>query len=384
MSASKLSKRLSYIRKSTGPESGKTTGDREEKRPRALPEEWRSAGEYTFIREYILPFEFPPSFETSPLLGRDIPAEGCVFYDTETTGLSGGAGTIAFLIGTGRFSKKGLQVTQYFLSDFPGEEEMLRRFLEEVREDAYYISYNGRAFDSHLLLSRFALNRIRAGFPPQVDLLYPARRLWKDHLLRCSLSTVEEEVLGVVRENDVPGREVPDYYFSFLQTGSFAPLEGIFRHNLQDIVSLALLLRLFHTISQRPSAALFLDYLALGKTFLEHNDKRGLGIIENEYRGGRAEAGVFLAAFYKKLSKWREAVNLWKELWDEGHGLTAGVELAKYYEHREKDYPKALDYVDRLIRKLGTAGAAAPDRHTIDALEYRKRRLLHKIKITTS
>ena len=257
MSAHKLSKRLAYIRGSmkaggTGtktpekkaprqPGTAKERGDTGRKYNGVQPE-WKQAGKYVFTREYRVPFTLPKLCKTAPLLGADIPAENCIFYDTETTGLSGGAGTLAFLIGTGRCIGDSLIIRQVFLADFPGEGEMLRLLSRELTDEGIYVSYNGKTFDSHLLRSRFLFHGMKTELAAQADLLYPARRLWKHRLPNCSLQSVEREVLGIERRGDIPGRDVPEYYFAFLKSGSFSLLEDVFRHNKQDIVSLAALL----------------------------------------------------------------------------------------------------------------------------------------------
>ncbi len=378
MSARNLSKRLTYIRN----ESNKK-GPHLKEKPKAdaevrsiVPEEWKCRGDYTFVREYDIPFSHPQKFHTAPLTGIDVPADRCVFFDTETTGLSGGAGTIAFLIGVGRFRSGTLRVTQYFLSDFPGEEEMLRSFADCLDDDNFYLSYNGRAFDSHLLRSRFVLHRIKADLQQQIDLLYPSRRLWKNVLPSCTLSAVEDGVLGVRRNGDIPGRDVPDYYFAFLKRGTFALLESVFKHNLQDILSLGKLLLKFHTICESPLESDNLDPLALGKLFLENRDERGLAILQKEYDGGNVAAGLVLAGIYKRLRRWEEALFMWESLWQRGRREAPGLELAKYYEHKQRDYSKALAYVNPLLRNQSLPPSGDASRA---ALEHRKKRLSRKL-----
>lgn len=376
MNANKLSKRLSYIRSSSAAPAHKPSAG---KKPvfSGVPPEWNRAGDYVFIREYRVPFSMPEKCRTAPLLGEDIIPEDCIFFDTETTGLSGGAGTIAFLIGTGRYSGGCLRVRQYFLADFPGEREMLKIFAEEFDNNAVYVSYNGKTFDSSLLRSRFICNGMEAEFSSQADLLYPVRRLWKSRLPSCSLSVVEREVLGIERTGDIPGREVPEYYFTFLRTRSFPVLEGVFRHNKQDIVSLAVLLLHFHTLCSDPLAPSSADPAALARVLLEHGDSRGLELLERESARGAAAAGTVLGLWYKRTGSVEKAVPVWKKIW-EGQPLPrAGLELAKYYEHRVKDYAKALVYVNRL-REVG--GCARTGETSETALLYRRNRLVRKLR----
>ncbi len=381
MNAHKLSKRLSYIRSSSAaaahkPSAGVKTAAGKKRGFTGVPPEWKQAGDYVFTREYQVPFTMPARCRTAPLLGDDIAPKDCIFFDTETTGLSGGAGTIAFLIGTGRYGAGCLRVRQFFLADFPGEKEMLKLFAKEFDPNAVFVSYNGKTFDSNLLRSRYICNGMEAEFSAQADLLYPARRLWKSRLPSCSLSAVEREVLGIERRGDVPGREVPEYYFTFLRTRSFPVLEGVFRHNKQDIVSLAVLLLHYHGLCSNPLAPSSADPTALAQVLLEHGDSRGVELLKRESARGAAAAGTVLGLWYKRTGSVEKAVPVWKKIWEQYQLPLAGLELAKYYEHRAKDYAKALVYVNRLC-ELG--GRARTGEASETALLYRRKRLVRKL-----
>ena len=388
MSAHKLSKRLSYIRNST--RTGNTTGarsgtgvrgsTRKRTSPSGVSPAWKQVADYVFIREYDVPFSLPEICRTAPLLGSDIPSEDCLFYDTETTGLSGGAGTLAFLVGIGRYAENRLHIQQFFLADFPGERELLRVLAGELDENRIYVSYNGKTFDSHLLRTRFLFHGMHTDITLQADLLYPARRLWKHRLPNCTLSVVEREVLGVKRTGDVPGREVPEYYFTFLQNGSMRLLEGVFSHNKQDIISLASLLHHYHAVCTQPLTAHPGDRLYLGKILLEHGDERGLELLQREFNEGSTEAGLLLGRWYKRSGNSRDALSVWKLLWRRKPGLDAGLAMAKHFEHTEKQYAKALELVDRLLSldQFSLSGEGSRQ-----ALAHRKRRLLYKIERKT-
>ena len=167
--------------------------------------------------------------------------EEILFLDTETTGLSGGAGTVAFQIGVGYFSSSGFVVEQFLMHDYPEEAEMLRRLNGMMQRFSVLCTFNGRNFDVPLLRSRFLMNRIADAAIPQLhaDVLYPARRIWKLRLKSCRLSHLEEQLLHVQRDDDLPGALVPQTYFQYLKDGRFEPLNRILEHNKQDIVSLA-------------------------------------------------------------------------------------------------------------------------------------------------
>ena len=176
--------------------------------------------------------------------------ENLLFFDLETTGLSGGAGTVAFLAAFGRLlpvadntcganSVYRLRVTQYLLLDYPGESDFLDALLPEFSARSFVVSYNGKSFDSQILKTRCLMNGIK---PPEylhADLLHPARRLWKNVLENCSQSTIEEKILDIDRSGDVPGAQAPEIWFDFLRTGNAEQLEGICDHNVRDIQGLA-------------------------------------------------------------------------------------------------------------------------------------------------
>ncbi|MBU0934643.1 MAG: ribonuclease H-like domain-containing protein [Spirochaetes bacterium] len=164
----------------------------------------------------------------------------CVFFDLETTGLSGGAGTIAFLAALGRIENNSIVIRQYFLSDYPYESAFLQELCARLAEAKYLVTYNGRSYDYPLLRTRCIMNGLAP--PPElphIDLVYTARSLWRKHLPDCSLHTVEALILGIKRALDIPGHLIPGLWFNFLRTQDMAGLEAVFVHNADDIKSLA-------------------------------------------------------------------------------------------------------------------------------------------------
>ena len=184
-----------------------------------------------------------------------------LFFDLETSGLSTGAGTVAFLAAFGRLDRAGkLRITQYLLLDYPGENDFIEALLGEfdsgnITGGLTMVSYNGKCFDSQILKTRCLMNAIA---PPQyrhADLLHPARRLWKRLLPDCSQATIETGILGIDRTGDIPGALAPDIWFSFLRHGETEPLFGICEHNRRDIAGLAAIFSALIRIADDPFAA---------------------------------------------------------------------------------------------------------------------------------
>ena len=188
------------------------------------------------------------------LANMDMPlAEDFLFFDLETTGLSGGAGTVAFLAAFGSFISGKLSITQYLLLDYPGENDFLDNVLKELKtEKKVIVSFNGKSFDSQIIKTRCLMNRIKPPFYLHADLLHPARRLWKNIIHDCSQGSIEAKILGIKRIDDIPGSLAPEIWFEFLKTGETERLIGICDHNLSDITGLAAILAAIISISQKP------------------------------------------------------------------------------------------------------------------------------------
>jgi uncharacterized protein YprB with RNaseH-like and TPR domain len=165
------------------------------------------------------------------------------FLDTETTGLAGGTGTYAFLIGVGSIDASGFRLRQFFMRDYGEEASLLHRLSEYLAPFDVLITYNGKAYDQPLLETRFRMVRSRHPFDrmEHLDLLFGARRLWKLRLDSCRLVDLENRILGVERQGDLPGEMIPYIYFEFLRTQHAFRLVPIFHHNAIDILSLACL-----------------------------------------------------------------------------------------------------------------------------------------------
>jgi hypothetical protein len=177
-------------------------------------------------------------------LPETVDASRLAFFDTETTGLAGGTGTRAFMVGIARFTATGLTITQFTTATMAAEAAMLRAVLECLGDDAVLVSYNGKSYDRPLLGTRLRLARIADPLSrfPHLDLLHPTRRRLRHALPDCRLATVERRWLGIVRDDDLPGSEAPAAWLAYLRGGSSALLRRVGEHNAQDLASLAALL----------------------------------------------------------------------------------------------------------------------------------------------
>jgi uncharacterized protein YprB with RNaseH-like and TPR domain len=179
-----------------------------------------------------------------------------LFFDTETTGLAGGTGTRAFMIGAARWDGDHLQVRQLLTTTLGAEGAMLAEFARWLDSDTLLASYNGKSYDAPLLRTRYRLARLAdpmAGLE-HIDLLHPARRRYRGRFENCRLATIERRVLGIVREDDLPGSQAPAAWLTWLRGGSSTTLCRVTAHNHQDVVSLSQLMRHLARLSHRFSA----------------------------------------------------------------------------------------------------------------------------------
>lgn len=273
-----------------------------------------------------------------------------LFLDTETTGLSGGAGTVAFEIGLGFIDHRGMVIRQYVMRDYSEEGAMLEEIAALFRRFDTVVSFNGKTFDLPLLESRMVMNRIRMPVTqmPHLDLLHAARRVYKMRLKRCSLSALEEAVLGHCRQDDLPGAQVPQRYFDYIRTKEFSLLEDVLRHNFDDVKSLAQLTAHLCAVFRKPeSLAHAQDLLGVGKTLMRSGrTQRARACFRILGRSTlSAQAHMHLAVSYKKEKEWEEAVTTWQNMIAQGSGgVYPYIELAKYFEHIAKAPDRALRY----------------------------------------
>jgi uncharacterized protein YprB with RNaseH-like and TPR domain len=294
---------------------------------------------------------------------------GAAFLDTETTGL--GAGAYCFMVGVGivevRQETQEFVVRQFFMRH-PGEEAALLTALAELlAERTLMVTFNGRSFDAPLLRARYALNRrvlpakiapalIVHEQAPHLDLLQPARRLWKRRLQSCRLINLEEQILSLQRsEDDVPGALIPQLYLDFLRSGDARQMRRVFYHNCEDIVSMAAIAEhvcgLLDDLRKSgvPEHLHGLDWLSLGQSYERAEQSQ---LAENAYRRAieslteptqLADAFRLLGQLQKRQQRWQEAAATW-ELWltsVPSADASPYIELAKYCEWQSNDLGQA-------------------------------------------
>ena len=326
----------------------------------------------------------------------EMPLEAFAFLDTETSGMAGGTGTYAFLVGAGRFeetaSGRVFRLLQFFMRD-PGEEPALLEALADfLAPCSALVTYNGKAFDAPLLKTRYTLHDIPVPFEgyAHVDLLHLARRLWRDRLPSRTLKYIEENVLDAPRTSEeVPGYEIPWLYFDYLRSGDAKEMKGVFYHNAMDIVALAALFSHTANVLHDPFDERIqhgLDVIALAKL---HEDigrremaarlyERGLEMDLDEEDFWKAVHR--LSVLQKRRGDLDEAVRWWEQAAAQGH-IYAQIELAKHYEHRKKDYLEAQTWAAKALEHISSADLPAYIRaHWQSELDHRLKRLEGKLK----
>lgn len=276
-----------------------------------------------------------------------------LFFDTETTGLGVGAGNVPFMLGFGYYTDEAFIVEQCVLRNAADEPAMLGYFAQMMQQYKYIVSYNGRTFDWPVLKNRYIMNRLtwHGEHLQQLDFLYPSRSLWRRILPSCSLASVENARLGFIRDEDVPGSLAPTLYFQYMQREEPKLLDGVFVHNERDILSLAGLASYFAGVLSGSISYSNMDVDEL-MSLAKWLDKVGeMKLAEQAYeellqRSDQELTPVAyaLAEVMKRRKRWSEAVRLWKI--DEKK-IDSLIELAKYYEHTEKNYDQALQFTER-------------------------------------
>lgn len=323
----------------------------------------------------------------------DLDLGRAAFVDTETTGLAGGTGTYAFLIGAGRFVGDTFQVRQFFMRDPAEESAQLAAVRDWLADASGLVTFNGRTFDLPLLRTRYALHQLPlpAADAPHLDLLPAARRLWRRRLPSCALQSLEQHVLGLERVDDVPGWLIPDRYFRYQQDGDARPLVGIFQHNVTDILTMVSLTSQLARAYGEPQLALDhgRDWLSLaGQYFIAGDLERTLAASETALAHTLPPADVedalgLLAAAAKKAGDWERALAAWARLMsmDPPPRLYPFEEVAKHHEHRAGRPADALAVCEQ-ARALLESGRLRPrrgHRRALRDLEHRLRRLRRKV-----
>jgi len=310
-------------------------------------------------------------------------ADGLLFLDTETTGLAGGTGTYAFLVGAAFVDGDRLVIVQHFMRDFDDEPALLTALEPLLARARAVVTFNGAGFDLPLLETRFVLARRRwPSALPHLDLLRPARRVWTGWLTDCRLTTLESAVLGLVREDDVPGGLIPMLYFDYLRSRRAAPLRRVFEHNRLDVLSLVALVGWFGRALAGGTDVRPAEMAGLGRLWEPFDLERALTC----YRAALATrlpepvaqwARLRLAWWEKRATRWAAACELWEAArHHEAFDPRPWEELAKFHEHRARDLAAARAVVEDAMGLARAAGAAA---RVLDAFAYRLARLERRL-----
>jgi uncharacterized protein len=309
-----------------------------------------------------------------------------VFLDIETTGLSGGAGTYAFLVGCGVFDEGAFRTWQVFMGTHAAERALLDALTAHLGEAGAIVTFNGKTFDVPIIETRYLFHRL--AFPlgglPHLDMLHTARRLWRGGG-SCALQALEQGLLGVSREDDVPGAEIPSRYLHYIRTGDARPLVPVLSHNRLDLLSLAALTARAVRMAGEGSVAAGDpgERLGLGGLYDRvgfHGraaECYGAAATEGTDPGVRLEALRRLALRLRREHRHHEAARAWQQMLAVGSGGSAAERqaleaLAIYHEHRSRDLGAAYTCAARAAHVADAASSRA-------SLDYRLERLRRKL-----
>jgi len=314
-----------------------------------------------------------------------------VFLDTETTGLAGGTGTIVFLTGVGRFEEDAYVIRQFFARN-PGEEAAYLPHLAELLAEAQaVVSFNGKSFDIPLLRSRFILAGLSPDFVqlPQLDLLHPARRLWRQRLQSCSLLQLEQDILHHRRgAADIPSWLIPNIWFRYARgEGNDDEIAAVLYHNQEDVLSMAPLAHvlggtLCGLLPPHPH-----DLISLARHRLRMDDITGATAAYEQalalphLPGQRSQLMLELASHLKRRYGRQAALSWWQHVAadDTPAAVDAHIELAKYHEWESRDLQTALSWTEQAIARVQRTPQDLAQSHQLAALEHRRQRLLRKL-----
>jgi uncharacterized protein YprB with RNaseH-like and TPR domain len=328
-----------------------------------------------------------------------------LFIDLETTGLAGGAGTYAFLVGCAWYDGGSFHVRQFFLSNFGAERVLLETVAETAERCGAVVTYNGKSFDLPLIETRFLLHRLETPFAgmPHVDLLHPARRLWRQDdrdepgagpafrgwvpKLRsgdggCRLNSLERTQCGHIREGDVPGFEIPSRYFHFVRTGDARGLAAVMEHNRLDLVSLAMLTaRASQLLEDGPAAARTArEALGMGRLYERAAmtvEARAAFLCAAEHRDADtvtcAEAWRSYAVLSRRERRFGDAAHGWRRILELGRCppailREASEALAVHHEHRLRDLRAARTFALQSLHLHSTPSRQEATQHRLARL----------------
>lgn len=336
------------------------------------------------------------------LIAPDAPKEAAdparwLFLDTETTGMAGGSGTYAFLVGVAWWDAGGLEVEQFFMREHSEEHSLLLALSERMAERRVLVTFNGKSFDWPLLETRYRMTRtIKTSAPrAHLDFLHPARHLWRPRLGSARLPELERHVLGWNRGTDVMSELIPSIYFDFLRGGAPEPLVPIFHHNQMDLRGLAALATRVLALLTDPErqGRDALELFGVSRICERRGDVRARQMYERsivrelpEEAGRKARRSLALLA--KRDGDLQRAESLWREMLGASReGLEAYEQLAIHYERRSRDYQAAAELTRKALaalRKANGLGTIEPGvcaRYKL-RFQHRLARLEPKVKRT--
>ncbi|MDP3920727.1 MAG: ribonuclease H-like domain-containing protein [Candidatus Omnitrophota bacterium] len=325
---------------------------------------------------------------------RTLTPEETFFFDTETTGLAGGSGTVAFMVGCVIYRDAHFILHQLFIEDYSGESLLLEILGELIGGAKHMVSFNGKSYDEELLRARFRMHRMPSPFQKIVhlDLLHASRRLWKDMFADCRLGTLERLLFGIERDHDIPSAAIPQTYFDFLTSRNAELVAPIFSHNRTDLLSLIALAVKLNDIAAFSDGEVAEKH-SIGKIFYHLKDhEKALAWVEASLatagpKGGDPSLAKFYSVLLKSTGRYEDAVRLWKDLIEKRRmfDLFPYEELAKYYEHRKKSISEALAVTEAALSHLGRERRLFPSKAAGETrdLHSRRDRLLRKQKNTS-
>ena len=327
---------------------------------------------FPFERESVFSVNLPEKLSISPFYDKEFSVKDAVFFDTETTGLSHGAGNMVFLAGIGFVENNRFVVKQYFVSNPTIEFQLVETLVNLFAERKIVITYNGKCFDIPIIKTRCAMHGICEPDIEQIDLYHISRFIWKDKLNSFKLVDVEQEILNFERKGDLPGSMAPFAYREFLLRGETGLLERVFKHNLRDIYSL---LELFCKVCDKNDVDVL--YGCARRHFLNKEYDLSLENLrkllpEVKERQIKKKAYLLAAKCLKKKGDFEKAANLWRKVGD----INSHIELAKFYEHKKKDFINALKHTEVALTNAKSNPEIAKE------LIKRRERLIKKLGLT--
>jgi len=272
---------------------------------------------------------------------RDDNGRRCVYLDTETTGLSGGSGTLAFLVGFAVVEAGAITLTQFLLTRFAAEAALLAAIGEGLSPQDRLVSYNGKSYDLPLLHTRFRMQGMTSPFDglPHLDLLHPVRRLFGARWPDCRLTSLERQLLGFSRRDDLPGSEAPAAWFRYIREGHGELLARVVDHNHQDIVSLTVAHSALAQAVDRPRA-FAVDPYALARWLADTDRDAARRLLQSHADRLCDDGRRLLGRLLRLAGDWQGAITIWEAL--AASGCRDSLErLAKYHEHVSKDLAAA-------------------------------------------